>query len=653
MKRRATIAVGSVIALFVAAALLLWQFRTPAPAPSQPQTAQTAPKTLFVAGSLTDAAGVPIANANVQLNDATTTTDPEGHFRFEDVVPGPIALQANAKGYIAKGPPAAPLWTGELKAEHPIQGLRLRLHEPARMTGTVVAGRKAIEARLTLLYHDATDASRDYSIEIGASASQTGRFDATNLAPGPVRVLAEAPGYALTESPEMVLNDGQTLSDVVIDLSPAGTLSGLVSDVDGIPIAGAELVLDGPAGRARRIQSQADGTFSFVGIPEGESRVVARANGYAEVTVDGLLIAPNEVTNADIVMEKIIGGFGRVFDQLGPVNRAFIFTPNLPRPAATASDGSFKVLLTQATEIEVVSPHHQSKRLTITPGSQTDVELNRGGMARGRVVDASGQPVTQAQVTVNWFQADGRAPYNTSVYPIQTVNGSDGSFEFGPLRPGRYTLAARSESSTMGESATFQIQGGSDVSGLRIELPIGATVTGRVTDESGNPVPRARVEFFEAFARFTTPSSLTDTDGNFRIEGVPPGRRSLRITARGYMTRIAAGIEVRPGENTRDVTLQPQQPGKKMSFGGIGAILGQSPDGIVIQQALDGKPAASSGLQRGDLIRTVDGQDVASMRLDRVVEMLRGDEGAPVSVEIQRDGKQMRFEITRSSVEVK
>lgn len=653
MKRRAVIGIGLAVTLLAAIFLAFWHSNASAPTPEvSPAPAQIA-TTLFIAGTVHDAAGRPIPNATVQLDQAQTTTDADGNFRFDDLEPHAATLHAKAAGFVAKGPPSAPLWTGTLKANHPIKGLRLRLHEPARMTGTVVAGRQAIEARLTLLYHDPTDPARDYSIEVGSSDPQQGRFEIPDLPPGPVRVLAEAPGYALTESAEMVLNDGQTLSDVLIDLSPAGTLAGTVNDVTGAPLAGVELVLDGPAGRARRIQSQADGAFTFTGVPEGESRIIARANGYAEATIDGLLVAPNEVTNADIVMEKIAGGFGRVFDRNGPVNRAFIFAANQPRPASTASDGSFKILVAQATEIEVVSPHHQSKRLTVTPGSQTDVELMPGGTARGRVVDAAGQAVSQAQVTVNWFQADGRAPYNASIFPIQTVNASDGSFEVGPLRPGRYTLAARSGSSTMGESSTFEIKGGSDVAGLRIELPIGAVVTGYVSDEAGNPIPRARVEFFEAFARFATPSSLTDAEGRFRIEGVPPGRRSLRVTAKGFMTRIAAGIDVRAGENARDITLQPQQPGKKMSFGGIGAILGQSPDGIIIQQALDGKPAAMTGLQRGDLIRSVDGQNVASLRLDRVVEMLRGDEGAPVVVEVERGGKQMRFDLTRESVEVK
>ena len=49
-------------------------------------------------------------------------------------------------------------------------------------------------------------------------------------------------------------------------------------------------------------------------------------------------------------------------------------------------------------------------------------------------------------------------------------------------------------------------------------------------------------------------------------------------------------------------------------------------------------PAEKAGLQDGDIITKVDGQDVSGMSLNDVVSMIRGDEGTDVVLTIYRDG---------------
>ena len=648
MKRWLAIILAGLIAV---AALVFFFMSAPEKAQSSADMAPVAaPLGLYVSGVVIDGTGKGVSGAVVQSGEIEVRTDDEGAFRFLDLEPGELSISAQAEGYVVKGPPGRPLWTGELKAKHPLAGLKLVLHQASVASGNVVAGRTAVSAHLTVLYRD--DGDGEYSIEAGSSDSKTGGFSISGLAPGQIRLLVEADGYAFAESEEFLLSDGETLNEIVIDLSPGGVVMGVVSDPTGTPLSGAELVLQG-AGRARRIVSQGDGSFNFSAVPVGEVSIRARLNGFLDASVDGLVIVANETSNTDIVLERTTGVFGRVYDKDGPVTPAFIILPGERRPELVVSDGSFKVLVPGVSELTVISPRHIPKTVTIVPGVSSEVELTQGGSARGSVVDESGNPIPQAQVSVNWFQADGPTPYGPSIYPVQSVNGSDGSFEIGPLRPGKYTLSARSGANATGESKTFEIRDSRTVTGIRIVLPAGAIVEGVVKDSAGNPVPRARVELFEAFSRFARPSTLTGPDGHYQIDGVPPGRRSLLVSARGFMTRLASGIEVKAGTNTRDVSLAPEESGKKFSFGGIGAVLSQTADGIVVQKTMDGKPAALYGLQPGDLIRGIDGEDTADTRLDRVVEKLRGEEGAPVSVEVERAGKRMKVEITRGSVEVK
>lgn len=652
MKARVAVAAIVVIALL---ASLTWWLTRPAPAPaSAPESSATAPpvSTRHVAGLVVDATGHGVPNAKVTLGALTQTTPDDGTFRFEPVALGAFSVEVEADGYVLKAAPGVAAASGELRDGHPIDDLRIVLYHPAQLSGTVVAGTQPVGAKLTLLYRDSITQTDAYSIELDPASPQTGVFRAAGLAPGVVKLLAEADGFALAETREYVLDDGDDLSGIVIDMNPAGELSGTVTDVQGNPVGGVELVLNAQE-QTRRLRSNSDGTFVFRHVPVGDVHVAVHAAGFTETDISGLVIAPNETTNADVVLERMAGGFGHVVDPVGFVSPAFIFVGDQQRPLVTASDGSFKALVSEPTRAEVVSPRHLSTTTTIVPGGESKVDMVRGGLVRGHVVDANGRAVSQAQVSVNWFQVDGRAPYNATVYGVTSVQASDGSFEFGPLRPGKYTLAAHAAGNANGESAAFVVTGSNDVGGVKITLPAGAVVTGRVVDEQGNPIPRARVDVFETYARFSTPSTMTDAQGSYRLEGVPVGRRSLRVVAKGYTTRLESGVETRPGENVRDIVLAATKPGSKMSFGGIGAVLGQTPDGVVVREIMENKPAALYGIQQGDLLQSVDGQDVRDMRLDRIVEMLRGEEGAPVRVEVERNGRRMRFDVTRGSVDVK
>lgn len=73
-------------------------------------------------------------------------------------------------------------------------------------------------------------------------------------------------------------------------------------------------------------------------------------------------------------------------------------------------------------------------------------------------------------------------------------------------------------------------------------------------------------------------------------------------------------------------------------FEGIGVVLQQEADGsVVITKLMSGGPAAKSGLvQAKDRIISIDGQKVADHSLNKVMEMIRGETGTPVTLLLQR-----------------
>lgn len=103
---------------------------------------------------------------------------------------------------------------------------------------------------------------------------------------------------------------------------------------------------------------------------------------------------------------------------------------------------------------------------------------------------------------------------------------------------------------------------------------------------------------------------------------------------------------------------RPQEASDFQSFikgevkGGIGAQV-ESRNGIItIVTPLANSPAEKAGLKAGDEIVTVNGIPVTGMALDKAVNLIRGDKGTTVTLEINRSGSKQTFTITRDVVSI-
>ncbi|CCO07280.1 S41 family peptidase [Desulforamulus hydrothermalis] len=86
-------------------------------------------------------------------------------------------------------------------------------------------------------------------------------------------------------------------------------------------------------------------------------------------------------------------------------------------------------------------------------------------------------------------------------------------------------------------------------------------------------------------------------------------------------------------------------------FEGIGAELEIKDQYPCIVRVLTGTPAEAAGLQKGDVILAVDGQDVAGKEIYDIVSMLRGEKGTHVNLTVKRDGQsEITVSITRNTV---
>src|SRR5213593_3813256 len=163
-----------------------------------------------------------------------------------------------------------------------------------------------------------------------------------------------------------------------------------------------------------------------------------------------------------------------------------------------------------------------------------DVQVAQTGTAviGGRILAAdTGRPLRRAQIRLTAPEL-GREPRTTST-------DADGRYEFTELPAGRYTVTvSRSGYLTLQygqrrpleQGKPLQLADHQTVQDIDFALPKMSLITGRVTDELGDPIAGANVSamrsaFWDGRRRLVPwgPVARTDAGGEYRIAGLAPG----------------------------------------------------------------------------------------------------------------------------------
>jgi hypothetical protein len=343
-----------------------------------------------------------------------------------------------------------------------------------------------------------------------------------------------------------------------------------------------------------------------------------------------------------------------------PVASATVQCADRDKDLKTATDDAGRFHLpAKAAGCLAVAIHGEltpSDKVRLYAGRDNEFRLRAGGAIEGVVVDQHGVPVYSYLLGVESFV--GRSELGDVPSPsrgAQTFSAKNGRFKLEKLVPGRYVLTASAEGRPPARSEGIQVDTDRTTRNVKIVLPKGAKLSGRVIDaDTRKPLPGATVALdtvTHAGANAIQPAT-TDAKGAYVLDGVPSGGPfSIRVDFGGYRSRIVPGLTTTGGPITQDVELTVRADGgSELELVGVGAVLLPKGAGVMISSVdLEG-PAGSAGLKAGDVLARIDGVNVTQFTVDDCVQRLRGAAGSTVVVAVDRGGEQVEVTITRALV---
>jgi carboxyl-terminal processing protease len=87
-------------------------------------------------------------------------------------------------------------------------------------------------------------------------------------------------------------------------------------------------------------------------------------------------------------------------------------------------------------------------------------------------------------------------------------------------------------------------------------------------------------------------------------------------------------------------------------YGGIGSIVRNSGDYVVISEVYKGFPADLAQLKPGDILKKVDGVSLKGVASDKISDKLKGNPGTDITLTVEREGKEKEYQLKREKIVV-
>ena len=244
------------------------------------------------------------------------------------------------------------------------------------------------------------------------------------------------------------------------------------------------------------------------------------------------------------------------------------WSANAPR-ARTDENGRFSFTSVAAGRYEIfavtpgyVSPFEMHSVADGVRVENVDLEIKRGGVIAGRIIDSQGRPVIEEKITLNMLDRNNKPLSPTNYNPDDNMSRTDdrGVYRIYGLSEGRYLVSvgyapdARGvaesrrfyprvfypKATSESEAKVIEISEGSEATDVDITVsdPKEARdVSGRVVDAgTGEPVERVGIEVCRVSSdgshRDGVHESESGPNGAFRVYGLLPGKYALLTQSR-------------------------------------------------------------------------------------------------------------------------
>ncbi|MSP15098.1 MAG: hypothetical protein EXR73_00555 [Myxococcales bacterium] len=411
-----------------------------------------------------------------------------------------------------------------------------------------------------------------------ATTDEEGRFRLTGMPVGKAVVEASADGLVTSVSAPIEVIVQQTAGEVVLHLERGFTLKGTVKDAGGKPVAGAELTAADPSDWQRLMRSTGtpdyvtddDGRYEISGLKAGAISITATATGFARKETPN--IDPAQTSTLDITLGETLFVAGRVQlkgtseapsdikVQLVPhwgdnnINMPLLDTEDLENKSTDA--GLFRVEGVEPGDYRVIARGAGTTRGTSEPIKIEDgksvenlvVEVERGALVSGRVLDPSGAPVTNAALRAAEprppQQDDGNAVALTSTgirlgggralrMPRMNFDGrrtlgrtttdADGRYKIEHLGVGTLEVEITHPDFAMLVATVADVTAGEQRKDVDFRLPRGGTLEGTIVGIDGAPRAGDRVNVQSKSIESVHLSAVSDANGYYRVDHVPAG----------------------------------------------------------------------------------------------------------------------------------
>ncbi|HET6201306.1 MAG TPA: hypothetical protein VFI25_00740 [Planctomycetota bacterium] len=253
--------------------------------------------------------------------------------------------------------------------------------------------------------------------------------------------------------------------------------------------------------------------------------------------------------------------------------------PRIPPEAISGPDGRFRTEIDSSDCFSIQARHGEQETdiwtLSGSDGEPLFLTLRIAGpyAIDGSVADAAGKPVPETEVVAREVRLGTDGPAQPQDELFRATSEPDGRFLLRLPRPGRYLLAAQTETHFLGQTVFVDVDEGSPRTHASLRLLEGAFIAGSVRWSSGEPVGAGWVAADAAEPRespfsadrsqpwclFREADAPLEGDGSFRIGPLhPAGAYTVRCGLPSSNQALASRPGILAGTVGLELALPPE-----------------------------------------------------------------------------------------------